>query len=368
MFDHDKESIDALEQELAACEAVVSQARARQAVLLIQLEAAQVAGMDGCRSMTEWISARLDEDPQTARALLALSRATDAGSQSSRDLASGQISFPRAAAEARLSELGASPETLASSRGLDLRGVWRLVGRHRRISRAQEHRIFSQRYLALQPSLDSSAWRLWGELPGADGQVVERALHARGDALPPPPEGIASSVSVRNADALVSLSWDSLTASAEEEEQDRTTAQITVFLDASLAVSSHGQAGLEIPGGPRIGPEALSEWLCNGRVDYTVLQGGTPLGGGRNTRVIPPRLRRYVLFRDGGCAVEGCSSRYRLQAHHVLPFSEGGETEAENLVSLCWFHHHVLIHGYGYRIDPESPPGRRRFLRQTRAP
>ncbi|HEY5579024.1 MAG TPA: HNH endonuclease signature motif containing protein, partial [Acidimicrobiia bacterium] len=153
-----------------------------------------------------------------------------------------------------------------------------------------------------------------------------------------------------------------------EEEQDRTTAQITVFLDASLAVSSHGQAGLEIPGGPRIGPEALSEWLCNGRVDYTVLQGGTPLGVGRNTRVIPPRLRRYVLFRDGGCAVEGCSSRYRLQAHHVLPFSEGGETEAENLVSLCWFHHHVLIHGYGYRIDPESPPGRRRFLRQTRAP
>jgi hypothetical protein len=25
-------------------------------------------------------------------------------------------------------------------------------------------------------------------------------------------------------------------------------------------------------------------------------------------------------------------------------------------------HHHVVVHGMGYRIDPESPPVRRRFL------
>ena len=94
MFDHDKESIDTLEQGLLADEAEISRLRHRQAQTLRLLESAQVAQMDGCRSMTEWISSRLDEDPQTARALLALSRATDAGSQSSRDLASGMISFP----------------------------------------------------------------------------------------------------------------------------------------------------------------------------------------------------------------------------------------------------------------------------------
>ena len=179
------------------------------------------------------------------------------------------------------------------------------------------------------------------------------------------------SVSERNADALTSLCLDSLTGVAEEvdtQAPEPPSAQITVFVEASLAAASDGEAGLEVAAGPRIGLEALGEWLCNGRVDFTLIQGGVPLGVGRNSRVIPPRLRRYVTFRDGGCVIEGCTSRYRLQVHHVVPFSEGGETEATNLIVVCWFHHHVVIHGYGYRIDPESPPGRRRFLRLARAP
>ena len=170
---------------------------------------------------------------------------------------------------------------------------------------------------------------------------------------------------------MTSLCLDSLTQVAEEvdtQAPEPPSAQITVFVEASLAAASDGEAGLEVAAGPRIGLEALGEWLCNAKVDLTLIQGGVPLGVGRNSRVIPPRLRRYVVFRDGGCVIEGCGSRYRLQAHHVLPFSEGGKTEADNLITLCWHHHHVVIHGYGYRIDPESPPGRRRFLRPTRAP
>ena len=364
MFDHERESIDSLEQRLLAAESGISRLRAVQAEVLVRLESAQVALMDGARSMTGWVSSRLDEDPQTARDLLRLSRSMEEDTQTRRDLSEGLISFPRAAAELRLTELGASSEILSSSRGLDLSGLWRLVGRHRRLSRDQEQRSFSERYLALQPNLDSSSWRLWGQIPGADGQVVEAALHQRGDALPAPPEGISSSVAQRNADALVSLSLDSLTGSSEQDEgEDSSSAQISVFVEASLAVATSGEAGVELAAGPRIGAEALSEMLCNGRVDLTLLQDGTPLGVGRSSRVIPPRLRRYVLWRDGGCVIEGCTSRYRLQVHHVVPFSEGGETEAGNLTTLCWFHHHVVIHGYGYRIDPESPPGRRRFLR-----
>jgi len=367
MFDHGKQSVDALEQRLVAAESAIGRQRALQAELLVQLEAAQVVQTDGSRSMIEWVSSRLDMGPSTARHLLRLSRGME-GSHIASELASGMISFERAAAEARLSELGASPDTVSASRGLDLSGLWRLVARHRRMSRAEEQQTFSERYLALQPNLDQSSWRLWGQLPGTDGQLVEQALHARGDALATLPEA-RGSVSERNADALTSICLDSLSGSgAPPEESEPASAQITVFLEASLAASSHVEAGVELAVGPRLGPEALSEWLCNGRVDYTVLQDGTPLGLGRNTRVIPPRLRRYVLWRDRGCVIEGCTSRYRLQAHHVLPFSEGGKTEAENLTTVCWFHHHVLIHGYGYRIDPESPPGRRRFLRQTRAP
>ena len=368
MFDHEQQSVDSLEQRLLAAESEIARQRAIQAQLLVHLESAQGALMDGCRSLSEWVASRLDVSRETASALVRVSRAGEESWETASDLSEGSISFERAAAEARLREAGASPEILSRSRGLDLSGVWRLTARHRRLTRDQEHQSFSERYLALQPNLDESSWRLWGLLPGVDGQVVERALHARGDALPPLPEGTASSVSQRNADALVSISLDSLTATSEEEEEHPSTAQITVFVEASLAAPTHGEAGVELGAGPKVGPGLLSELLCNGRVDLTLLRDGVPLGVGRNSRVIPPRLRRYVLWRDGGCSVEGCSSRYRLQVHHLVPYSEGGETEPENLMTVCWFHHHVVIHGYGYRIDPESPPGRRRFLRPARAP
>jgi hypothetical protein len=83
-----------------------------------------------------------------------------------------------------------------------------------------------------------------------------------------------------------------------------------------------------------------------------------------STRGIPKAIRRFVLARDGGCTVEGCRSRYRLQPHHLVPYAAGGTHHPANLTTLCWFHHHVVVHRLGYRLDPHSPPGRRRFLRQ----
>ena len=40
-------------------------------------------------------------------------------------------------------------------------------------------------------------------------------------------------------------------------------------------------------------------------------------------------------------------------------------TDADNLAAMCWFHHHVVIHGLGYRLDAARPVGRLRFFRQT---
>ncbi|MGB5655863.1 MAG: hypothetical protein WBN35_04530, partial [Acidimicrobiia bacterium] len=37
-------------------------------------------------------------------------------------------------------------------------------------------------------------------------------------------------------------------------------------------------------------------------------------------------------------------------------------TDPENLTAVCWFQHHVVIHGQGFGIDSGSPPQRRRLL------
>ncbi|MGC3996603.1 MAG: HNH endonuclease signature motif containing protein [Anaeromyxobacter sp.] len=49
---------------------------------------------------------------------------------------------------------------------------------------------------------------------------------------------------------------------------------------------------------------------------------------------------------DGRCQVPGCSHA-SAHAHHIVPRSQGGSDDPENLVGLCSFHHLVGVHG-GY--------------------
>ncbi|HJR87024.1 MAG TPA: HNH endonuclease, partial [Acidimicrobiia bacterium] len=134
-----------------------------------------------------------------------------------------------------------------------------------------------------------------------------------------------------------------------------------VFIDALLARESSGEAGVTLSSGPKLGPDFLSEILCGGKVrllasDLHCLY-YSDLG-----EAVPPAIRSLVLARDlGMCSIEGCRSRYRLQIHHLHPRSRGGGHHPDNLLTLCWYHHHVAIHGMGMEIDPESPVHRRRL-------
>ncbi|MDX1450779.1 MAG: HNH endonuclease, partial [Acidimicrobiia bacterium] len=83
------------------------------------------------------------------------------------------------------------------------------------------------------------------------------------------------------------------------------------------------------------------------------------------SRTIPGPIRNRVLHRDGHqCVIAGCQSRSRLQPHHLTPYADGGTHDPNNLVTLCWYHHHVVVHQQGRRIDPDSPPQRRTFVRE----
>jgi hypothetical protein len=137
-----------------------------------------------------------------------------------------------------------------------------------------------------------------------------------------------------------------------------------VFVDARTRGADPELIDATIEGGTRVGVDTIERVLCDGAVEAIgIAEDGTPLAFGRTTRAISPKLRRYILHRDGGCTIDGCTSRYRLQPHHIVPWSAGGRTDPDNLTTLCWYHHHVVVHGRGFRIAPSSPPQRRRFLR-----
>jgi hypothetical protein len=361
-------SPDEMVEELRDLEAESTRIRLRQAVIVNELDKANIAGVDGHRSMPDWVSGTLDVSRHAARDLVSAARLLGKHRRTNFRMAGGNVTFDRGLASMRLAAAGADPETVEHSEGLDLDGVARLTARQRRVTRREERSLFADRYMSVQPTLDESAYRISGMLPGTDGRIVEEALFRRADEMRQLPGGDESSRGQLQADALVTIARDSLDNTDTESPTTGTGPRVSVFVDLATANGTGGEAGAEVAYGPRVGPDTLEELLCTGTVRIIGLEDGTPVTTSDATRAIPPAVRSFVTHRDGGCTIAGCTSRYRLEPHHINPRSRGGTHDPDNLTTLCWFHHHIAIHRNGFRIDPHSPPGRRRLLPPGRSP
>ncbi len=335
---------------------------ARQLEAIRQLDLAQVDLVDGCRSMVEWVSSRLDVSPSTARDLVLVAKAADPEVEAL--LASGEVGWERAVAMVRLRLAGATDDLIAQSFGLDLAGIARLTASLKRIDSKTETEGYESRYLVIQKSWDQSTLKYWGEAVGVDAETIEKALWARSDLLPDLP-GVDRTQKL--ADAMSSICLDSLTGGSE----GRAVTVAEVFIDAATTIPTGGELGVTLSSGSRVGPNTLAEVLCHGRIRTIVQEDGYPVGVTNLSEAIPPAIRAQVWRRDQGhCVIDACPSRYRLEPHHLKHRADGGTNHLDNLALICWFHHHVAIHQLGLTLDPTSPPHRRRFIRgpQTTGP
>ncbi len=73
---------------------------------------------------------------------------------------------------------------------------------------------------------------------------------------------------------------------------------------------------------------------------------------GSASRVIAPSMRALVVRRDRHCRFSGCRARID-EVHHVIFFSHGGPTRSDNLLGLCWHHHH-LVHEGGWQLAGDA--------------
>jgi hypothetical protein len=337
-----------------ARQAEISRLTSEHLLDLEEFDYRQVATADGCRNLSEWVTARLDVHPDTAKALVRTMRRT-ADRPDLRDaLAAGEISFDRMEALSRI------PEDVGFLEHLDVAGVRREAAMRVRITAEDEYRTGSDQFLIMQPSLDESWWKGWFGMDGATGALVNKTLSEKADDLPLLPDGTRGDSSWRKAMALAELCITN----------DPPPAQLTVFVDTTHATCSNGQAGVVLEAGPSIGREALEAILCDAVTEVTaVADDGTPMVYGRRTRTIPPALRRAIIHRDGNtCAADGCPSTHRLQVHHIMPWSEGGTTDPDNLITLCWFHHQIIVHQRGFQPYRHFAHGRIRFSRVSRGP
>jgi hypothetical protein len=125
------------------------------------------------------------------------------------------------------------------------------------------------------------------------------------------------------------------------------------------------------------GPGGLAAWLR--RTQLTGPGAGAaslppdvpfPLDTAEAEPAVPAHLRRAVTTRHPHCAFPGCEQPASVcHIHHLIPRSAGGPTALHNLITLCAFHHLIVIHRWGWslRLHPDgtttatSPDGRRVF-------
>ena len=87
---------------------------------------------------------------------------------------------------------------------------------------------------------------------------------------------------------------------------------------------------------------------------------------GRTTRVPSNAIMRQLRYRDSECQFPGCGAKRFTHAHHLVWWSKGGDTDLENLILVCGFHHR-LVHDYLWRVTRDKdgivtwfrPDGRR---------
>lgn len=151
----------------------------------------------------------------------------------------------------------------------------------------------------------------------------------------------------------------------------------TLVITLSAEALARHQAGELRPSAPSVQPPVGSKWAdslaalddrfarvsrsnrvipvgealtlhCNDNVQYLVTgDGGEPLELGRKRRHFSPHQRKALIVRDRHCRAPGCAAPPDwCEAHHVVPWADGGPTDLDHGILLCNFHHHEVHRGH----------------------
>lgn len=131
-----------------------------------------------------------------------------------------------------------------------------------------------------------------------------------------------------------------------------------------------------LDGSVRVSAGQLRRMACQQGILPMVLGGASlPLDLGRTRRLFTPGQRTAIAHRDRGCAFPGCDRKTAwCECHHAgRPWARDGQTNLDEGVLLCAFHHH-LVHDQAWSIRfhprdgiPEfAGPGSPRWRRNQR--
>ena len=206
-------------------------------------------------------------------------------------------------------------------------------------------RQFDRRHLTLAPLLDGMT-ALDGLLDAEAAAMLTAVLTPF--LTPTSPEDHRSAAQ-RRADGLMQVVQSAADHAALPTcGGQRTHLQVVLDPRASASISTAPAVLPQAPGGPAtLHPVSLARLACDATMTPLLLdEHGVVISLGRSRRLFSPQQRAVLAARDGGCRWPGCSRPpAHTDAHHLLPWLEGGTTDVPNGLLLCRFHHRQVHEG-----------------------
>jgi hypothetical protein len=133
-------------------------------------------------------------------------------------------------------------------------------------------------------------------------------------------------------------------------------AEILVVCDSqTFLFGEHPETVCETSEGIRLPVSFLTDMCAEAMLSVAVAGAdGRVLKVGSAQRLANREQRRALRAMYRRCAHPGCTVPFpQCRIHHVIPWQQQGPTDLENLVPLCFKHHH-LVHEGGWRLTIDA--------------
>lgn len=209
----------------------------------------------------------------------------------------------------------------------------------------EAQRQHAARYLRIVDS--DNLCHLEGQLDAEAGALLRAAL---GPLSRPTPDD-ERSAATRRADALIELARRQLSGGASLRGVAGMTPHIIVTTTLPTLMGVPGAPAAQLSTGATLPSQAVRRLACDsGITRFDVADDNVRRSRGYERRTIPPRLRRALVARDGGCRFPSCDRPPEwTDGHHIIHWVDGGTTRLDNLVLLCRTHHRY-VHEDGWTI------------------
>ena len=311
-----------LETEICAVAAAVRLHRARLLQLIGEFAAGEGWRATGAISCAHWLADLLDIELCTAREQVRVARALRELPLIRAAFDASEISYAKAREITRMATVATEADLLEVARHAPAGALTREIANWhtRRAPEAMQNRQWNERACTYRQEYDGSV-TITLRLPPEEAAKVTAVFDGATRKHNAP---AGASVPQRRADAAVRVITSARTAASHHRTE----------------VVLHHRAGQTDIGGLTLTPATAERLLCDCDVRLIVHRAdGSPTDVGLAHRLITPKLRRLLEERDRHCTFPGCRTTAFLEAHHIVPWSQGGETNLANLTLRCSYHH-----------------------------